>query len=137
MDDLSQAIGNAIRSARVAAGLSQVEAAEVLGKSQGAISKYENGLVQAGYSELAAMASTYETDVGSFFSSTGTAPKRYSYRNTPPEVRRLEQRVAQLESPDRISEIARQAATFLKGAASAADPSDEVGGNQQLTQEEG
>lgn len=61
------AIGNALRSAREAKGLTQTDAADLIKKNQQTISQYENGDRVASPETMYAMASLYETTPGNFW----------------------------------------------------------------------
>lgn len=55
-----------IRAARKAAGISQDELAQFLGVNRATISKYETGIIEPSFSQLAQIASYLEIDFGEF-----------------------------------------------------------------------
>lgn len=55
-----------IRAARKAAGISQDELAQFLGVNRATISKYETGIIEPSFSQLAQIANYLEIDFGEF-----------------------------------------------------------------------
>lgn len=118
MSNVRKTVAANIKIARENAGYTAEEAGPMLNKASSTVYAYENGSREASYETLAAMAETYGTSVGDFFSSTTTAGAAATTNRKPratPEFRRLERRLSTLESPDRIRQIAAEAARLIAG----------------------
>lgn len=117
MEDVKGQVAEALRRAREEAGLTQSEVAGTLGMSPQSISAYESGNREAGYVALSALADTYGTTVGAFFTSSATANAKPARRASTPVERRLERRVQEVKSEfdQRLAELEARISGTITG----------------------
>ena len=94
-------IGEALKQARQALGMTQEQAAEQVGVTQPAVSYWENGKRTPDADDLRVLSQTYDTDPGSFFAKP-------SDRGTGSGVQLLQVATADVSLEERVERIERK-----------------------------
>ena len=99
-------IGEALKQARQALGMTQEQAAEQVGVTQPAVSYWENGKRTPDADDLRVLGQTYDTDPGSFFAKP-------SDHGTGSGVQLLQVATSDISLEERVERIERKLDQFI------------------------